>query len=65
MTTGSTRPRLAFDDVANLKVPVPTPAVQAAIAAEIRNRRNQARRLRTAAQAGWQAAKEWFEAQLL
>ena len=65
MTTGSTRPRLAFDDVANLKVPVPAPAVQAAIAAEIRRRRHEARRRRTAAQSGWQAAKAWFEAQLL
>ena len=65
MTTGSTRPRLAFDDIANLKVPVPTPAVQAAIAAEIRNRRDEASRLRSEGQAGWQAAKQWFEAQLL
>ena len=62
---GSTRPRLAFDDIANLKVPVPTPKVQAAIAAEIRHRRDEASRLRSEGQAGWQAAKQWFEAQLL
>ena len=65
MTTGSTRPRLAFDDVANLKVPVPVPEVQGVIAAEIRRRRDDAQRLRTEGQAGWQAAKAWFEAQVL
>ena len=65
MTTGSTRPRLAFDDVANLKVPVPVPEVQGVIAAEIRRRRDDARRLRAEGQAGWQAAKGWFEAQVL
>ena len=65
MTTGSTRPRLANDDVANLTVPIPDPAVQDIIAAEIDCRRNAARRLRAEAQAGWQAAKRWFEGELL
>ena len=65
MTTGSTRPRLSNADVANLPVPIPDPAVQGTIAAEIRRRRNAARRLRGEASAGWQAAKRWFEGELL
>lgn len=43
----------------------PNPAVQGIIAAEIRRRRNEARRLRGEAAAGWQAAKGWFEGELL
>ena len=65
MTTGSTRPRLSNADVANLPVPIPDLAVQGTIAAEIGRRRNAARRLRGEAAAGWQAAKGWFEGELL
>ena len=65
MTTGSTRPRLSNDDVANLTVPAPGLAVQGIIAAEIRRRRDDARRLRDEASAGWQAAKGWFEGEAL
>lgn len=65
MTTGSTRPRLSNADVANLPIPIPDPAVQGTIAAEIRRRRNDARRLRAGAAAGWQAAKQWFEGEVL
>lgn len=65
MTTGSTRPRLSNDDVANLTVPIPNLAVQGIIASEIIRRRDEARRLRGEASAGWQAAKGWFEGEAL
>lgn len=65
MMTGNTHPRLTNEDVVNLMIPVPKPTVQEAIAAEARRRREEARRLREEAEAGWQAAKRWFEEQLL
>ena len=50
----------------NLIIPIPKDiAVQKTIAAEARRRREEARCLRTEAEAGWQAAKRWFEEQLL
>ena len=65
MMTGNTHPRLTNDDVVNLVVPVPEIAVQEQIAAEVRRRREQARRLRGEAEADWQGAKRRFEQQLL
>ena len=65
MMTGNTHPRLTNDDVANLKIPIPGAEVQETIAAEARRLRLEARRLRTEAEAGWVAAKRWFEDQLL
>jgi type I restriction enzyme, S subunit len=65
MMTGNTHPRLTNDDVVNLVVPVPPPDVQQQIADEVRRRRDEARRLRTDAEAHWTAAKERFERQLL
>ena len=65
MMTGNTHPRLTNEDVVNLVVPVPKPEVQETIAIEVRRRRDEARRLRAEAEAGWQAAKRWFEEQLL
>ncbi len=65
MMTGNTHPRLTNDDVANLTIPIPNPTLQGIIAVEIRHRRENARRLRAEAEAGWQAAKGWFEEQLL
>lgn len=65
MMTGNTHPRLTNEDVVNLVIPIPAPAVQERIAAEARHRREVARRLRAEAEAGWQAAKRWFEGQLL
>lgn len=65
MMTGNTHPRLTNDDVANLTVPIPSLDVQARVAGEIVRRREQARRLRSEAEAGWAAAKRWFEVQLL
>ena len=65
MATGNTHPRLTNEDVANLKIPIPDPEVQQIIADEINRRRQDARRLRAEAEAGWQGAKQWFEEQLL
>lgn len=48
-----------------LKLPCPPPSVQDAIAAEIRRRREQARRLRLEAETEWAEAKARFEAALL
>lgn len=66
MMTGNTHPRLTNGDVTNLIVPIPKDvAVQQAIAAEVRRRRLESRRLRAEGEAGWQAARRWFETQLL
>ena len=65
MMTGNTHPRLANDDVVNLVIPIPEIAVQETIAAEALNRREEARRLQSEADASWQSAKQWFETQLL
>ena len=65
MMTGNTHPRLANDDVVTLRIPIPKPAVQEAVADEVHHRRADARRLRAEAEAGWEQAKRWFEEQLL
>jgi restriction endonuclease S subunit len=66
MMSGNTHPRLSNEDVINLTIPVPTDVnVQQTIAAEASRRREEARRLRIEAESGWQAAKRWFEEQLL
>ena len=56
---------LTQDVVAGFPIPLPDPKVQETIAAEVRRRRTQARRLRSDAEADWQAAKRRFEQQLL
>jgi hypothetical protein len=66
MMTGNTHPRLTHEDVINLVIPIPKDIrIQETIAAEARRRREDARRLRADAEGGWQAAKRWFEEQLL
>jgi type I restriction enzyme S subunit len=65
MMTGNTHPRLANDDVVNLVIPILSGEVQQQIAAELRRRRDEARRLRSEAEADWTAAKRRFEACLL
>lgn len=57
--------RVPEDFLAELPFPIPAPAIQERIAAEVCRRREEARRLRAEAEAGWQAAKRWFEEQLL
>lgn len=65
MMTRNTHPRLTNDHVANLKIPTPKVEIQEMVVAEVRRRRDHARRLRVDAESGWQAAKSWFEEQLL
>jgi hypothetical protein len=65
MMTGNTHPRLTNDDVANLTIPIPPLEVQSAIATEIAQRRQEARRLRGEAAEVWDEAKRGFEKQLL
>jgi hypothetical protein len=57
--------RVPAEFLEQLPLPVPPPAIQETIAAEARRLRDEARRLRAEAEAGWQAAKRWFEEQLL
>jgi type I restriction enzyme, S subunit len=63
--SGGNYPAITEQELAKVLVPVPTPEVQEAIATEARGRREEARRLHADAEAGWQAAKRWFEEQLL
>jgi hypothetical protein len=65
MMTGNTHPRLTNEDVVNLVIPVPDLELQDAIAAEVRRRREAARRLRLEAETEWAEAKARFEAALL
>lgn len=65
MMAGNTHPRLTDQDVADLRIPIPDMETQEAIANEIIRRREESRRLRAEAEAGWQKAKAWFEGQLL
>jgi hypothetical protein len=63
--SGGNYPAITEPELAKVLVPVPQPAVQETVAGEARRRREEARRLRAEAEAGWQAAKRWFEEQLL
>ncbi len=65
MMTGNTHPRLTNDDVINLLIPIPNIDLQENISSEVQRRRDEARRLRSEAETGWQSAKQWFEEQLL
>jgi restriction endonuclease S subunit len=65
MMTGNTHPRLTNEDVVNLVIPIPSIAIQETIADEIKKRKAESRRLKSEAESEWQAAKDWFETQLL
>ncbi|WP_146134002.1 restriction endonuclease subunit S [Chlorogloea sp. CCALA 695] len=64
-SSGGNYPAIIKSELENVIVPVPGMAVQKAVVTEVQNRRNEARRLRSQAEAGWQEAKRWFEEQLL
>ena len=64
-TSGGNYPAITESELENVLIPVPDTATQANIAAEIGRRREQARRLRGEAEAGWEGAKGWFEGELL
>jgi len=59
------RYRVNAEDLATLPFPNISAEVQQQIADEVRQRREEARRLRTEAEAGWAVAKRQFEEQLL
>jgi len=63
--SGGNYPAITEPELGKVLVPVPTRATQETIADEAHRRRDEARRLRTEAEAGWQAVKRWFEDQLL
>ncbi len=63
--TGGTRIALDYGAIRALQIPVPPPGVQEQIVRELRRRREDASRLRAEAETNWQAAKRWFEEQLL
>lgn len=65
MMTGNTHPRISNDEVVNLRIPIPDMGTQETIANEVIRRREEARRLRAEAEAGWVAAREWFEGEVL
>ncbi len=63
--TTPSRFRLNGGDLMDIPFPEMDGATQAIIASEIGRRREQARRLRGEAEAGWEKAKGWFEIQVL
>jgi restriction endonuclease S subunit len=63
--TGGTRLALDYGTIKAIQIPVPPPEVQDEIVTEAHRRRDEARRLRAVAESEWQAAKQWFEDQLL
>ena len=64
-SSGGNYPAITEPELGNIRVPIPDEETQLYIAAEVRRRREEARRLRTEAESGWQEAKRWFEEQLL
>jgi type I restriction enzyme S subunit len=63
--TGGTRVALDYGTIRNIQIPAPKPKVQEQIVIEAHRRRDGAQRLRAEAEAGWLAAKCWFEEQIL
>lgn len=63
--SGGNYPAITESELAKVLIPIPDKNVQKVIATEARRRREEARRLRTEAETGWEAAKRWFEEQLL
>ena len=63
--SGGNYPAITEEELAKIQVPVPDLETQSGIVAEVQKRHNQAARLRSAAESGWQAAKEWFEGEVL
>lgn len=59
------RANINLEEIGEIPVLVPLKTVQDLIVEESHRRRDDARRLRAEAEAGWQAAKQWFEGQLL
>jgi type I restriction enzyme, S subunit len=64
--TGSAgQQRVPTEFLGLLPFPLPPMSIQTEIVSELASRHDEASRLRTAAEADWQAAKQWLEQQLL
>ena len=63
--SGGNYPAITETELGNITIPVPSMETQEDIATEVQYRHQQARRLREEAESGWQAAKQWFEEQLI
>ncbi len=59
------RANINLEEIGEIPLVIPPKDVQEKIVIESHRRREEARRLRTEAETGWQAAKRWFEEQLL
>ena len=63
--SGGNYPAITEPELAKVLIPLPSIKVQKSIVSEAHRRRDEARRLCAEADAGWHAAKRWFEEQLL
>ena len=63
--SGGNYPAITEAELRNIAVPVPEEDIQSHVSTEAIRRVEEARRLRSEAERGWQAAKRWFEVQLL
>ena len=63
--SGGNYPAITEPELENVLIPVPDAGTQGYVAAEVGRRREEARRLRGEAEAGWAEARRWFEVQLL
>ena len=59
------RANINLEEIGEIPLVIPPSDVQEKIVVESHRRRDEARRLRAEAEAGWEAAKRWFEEQLL
>ena len=64
MMTGNTHPRLANDDVRDLRVPIPEGATQHQIVAQVQQLQLTARQLRQEAKQNWKDSKRYFDSVL-
>ncbi len=64
-SSGGNYPAITKTELENIIIPIPEISIQEQIVAEIQRRRSESQRLRSEAESEWQAAKQWFEDQLL
>jgi restriction endonuclease S subunit len=64
-SSGGNYPAITKTELENIIIPIHEISIQEQIVAEIQRRRSESQRLRSEAESGWQAAKQWFEDQLL